>query len=135
MNGPSRSARLWLNAVVVAHLIITAVHGRAHDGARVALSHGANLFVFIVIVAAPVAGIMLAWWSVRVGSWIVGLAMAAALVFGFVNHFVIASPDHVAHVARQWQPLFTTTAVLLVLSEALGSVLAIRLVRERKAMS
>jgi hypothetical protein len=53
-------------------------------------------------------------------------------LFGLVNHFVVASPDHVAHVDRQWRDLFTTTAVLLTVSEALGTVLAIRFVRERQ---
>jgi Na+/proline symporter len=57
------------------------------------------------------------------------------LVFGFVNHFVFSSPDHVAHVARPWRPLFATTAVLLALTEALGSGLAIRLAREREKVS
>jgi hypothetical protein len=34
-------------------------------------------------------------------------------VFGLVNHFVIDSPDHVAHVTAAAAPLFATTAVLL----------------------
>ena len=61
--------------------------------------------------------------------------MAGSLVFGLVNHFVLASPDHVAHVAPEWRPLFTATAVLLALTEALGSGLAVRLARERKHVS
>jgi len=52
-----------------------------------------------------------------------------------VNHFVFASPDHVAHVARQWRPLFTTTAVLLALTEAIGAGLAIRIARGRNTVS
>ena len=58
--------------------------------------------------------------------------MAGSLVFGLVNHFVLASPDHVAHVSPEWRPLFATTAVLLAVTEAIGSGLAIRVVRERK---
>ncbi len=61
--------------------------------------------------------------------------MAGSLIFGFLNHFVFASPDHVAHVAPQWRPLFATTAVLLALTEVLGSGLAIRLARERRNVS
>ena len=34
--------------------------------------------------------------------------------------FLLASPDHVSHVAPQWRPLFATTAVLLALTEAAG---------------
>jgi hypothetical protein len=63
------------------------------------------------------------------------MAMAGSLVFGFLNHFVFASPDHVAHVARQWRPLFATTAVLLVLTEALSAGLALRLAQLRENVS
>ena len=54
------------------------------------------------------------------------MTMAASLVFGLVNHFVLTGPDHVVHVARHWRPLFTTTAILLALTEALGIELAVR---------
>ena len=47
-----------------------------------------------------------------------------SLVFGVVNHFLLESPDHVAQVAAQWRVLFGTTAVLLAVTEALGSGLA-----------
>ena len=30
-----------------------------------------------------------------------------------INHFIIAGPDHVAHVAAEWRALFGVTAVLL----------------------
>jgi len=65
---------------------------------------------------------------------LIALTMAGALVFGFVNHFVLSSPDHVAHVDPQWRPLFTTTAVLLALTEALGSGLAIQSLLRRKSL-
>jgi len=35
----------------------------------------------------------------------------------------------VAHVDRQWRTLFTTTAVLLALTEVLGTAVAIRVAR------
>jgi hypothetical protein len=55
---------------------------------------------------------------------LVGLSLTAALLFGVVNHFVLDSPDHVAHIVAQWKVLFGTTAVLLALTEALGAGLA-----------
>jgi hypothetical protein len=48
-----------------------------------------------------------------------------------VNHFMLSSPDHVAHVDPQWRTLFATTAVLLAVTEAVACGLAIRLARER----
>ena len=98
--------------------------------------HGsANLFVFSVILAGPLVGLVLTWPAERIGTWLIAMTMAGSLVFGVVNHFVFASPDHVAHVAQQWRPLFTTTAVLLAFTETIGCGLAIRLARERKDMS
>ena len=128
-------ARSWLIAAVLSHLVISIVHGMAHTGAQVPLSFAANLFVFIVILAGPLVGLALTWPAERIGNWVIGITMAGSLVFGLVNHFVFDSPDHVAHVDRQWRTLFTTTAVLLALTEALGTGLAIRLARERKNVS
>lgn len=121
---------IWLAAVVIAHLAISFVHGAAHAQAHVSMSPPANLFVFVVILAGPLIGLAWTLRSRRFGAWLIGLTMAASLVFGLVNHFILATPDHVSHVEPHWQPLFAATAVLLALTEALGSGLAFRLVRE-----
>src|SRR5262245_61115571 len=55
------------------------------------------------------------------GSWLIAVTMAGALIFGCANHFVFASPGHVSHVNPQWRQLFATTAVLLAVTEALRS--------------
>jgi len=135
MIGNVDSARRWLIAAVLAHLVVSLVHGAAHTGAQVPLSPAANLFVFIVILAGPLVGLALTWPAKRLGHWVVAFTMAGSLVFGLVNHFVYDSPDHVAHVAVPWRPLFATTAILLVLTESLGCILAIRRARERKSVS
>ena len=113
-------------AIVLLHFLVTVVHGTAHARANVPLSTAGNVFVLAVIVVGPWIGLGLMWWSERIGAWLIGLTMAAALVFGFVNHFVFVSPDHVAYVDAEWRPLFTTTAVLLVVTEAGGLGLALR---------
>lgn len=126
MNRFLSTEKLWLILLVAAHLIISMVHGAAHDGANIPLSRAGNLFVFIVIIAGPLAGLALIWPAQRAGALVIASAMAGSLIFGFLNHFVFASPDHVAHVAAQWRPLFATTAVLLALTEALSAGLALR---------
>jgi ABC-type xylose transport system permease subunit len=127
-----RSVLAWLTATVLAHLVVSMVHGVAHTQANVPLSLAANLFVYIVILAGPLIGLALTWWTPRLGGWLIALSMAGSLVFGLVNHFVLTSPDHVAHVDPQWRSLFATTAVLLAVTEALGVVLAAKfLARER----
>lgn len=123
---------IWLAGVVIAHLAISLLHGAAHAQAHVPMSPAANAFVFVVILAGPLIGLAWTWRSKRIGAWLIGVTMAASLVFGVVNHFVLASPDHVSHVEPRWQPLFAATAVLVAITEALGSGLAIRLVLERR---
>ena len=135
MGRNANPARSWLTAAVLSHLVISIVHGAAHAEALVPLSRAANLFVFSVILAGPLVGLALTWRAERIGSWLIAITLAGSLVFGLANHFVIAGPDHVAHIARQWRPLFTATAVLLALTELLGSGLAIRLAREKEKVS
>jgi hypothetical protein len=121
----------WMAGAVLVHLAITVAHGAAHSGAHVLLSPAANLFVFVVILAGPLLGLAISWRSVRLGSLIVALTMAGSLAFGFVNHFVLESPDHVRNVEAQWRMFFGTTAALLAITEALGLGLAVRLARQR----
>ena len=102
--------RLALAAVVVLHLIVTVGHGFAHGKAAVPLNLPSLVFVILVIQAGP----------------LIGLTMAASLLFGLLNHFVISSPDHVDHVVAIWRPLFETTAWLLVVTEAAGAILGLR---------
>ena len=85
----------------------------------------ATLFVFIVILAGPLVGLALTWRAARLGSWLIALTMAGSLAFGVVNHFLLASPDHVAQVDAAWRPLFAATAIALALTEGLGLGLAI----------
>ena len=129
-----RSTWMWVAAVVILHFVISVVHGNAHAKANVPLSTAGNVFVFTVIVAGPLIGLGVMWFSQRIGAWLIALTMAASFVFGFVNHFVFASPDHIAHVAAQWRPLFAATAVLLALTEALGAGLAVQTLRRTKSI-
>jgi len=127
----STNMRRGLTAVVLAHLGISIVHGWAHNGARVDLSPGAMLFVYVVILAGPLAGLVVMRWRASLGAALVAATMTGALLFGVVNHFVIAGSDHVAHVAAAWRPLFGLTAALLALTEAAAAAMALRYARAR----
>src|SRR6266851_5334477 len=115
-----------LPAIVVVHLAISIVHGRAHAGAHVALPAAGALFVYIVILAGPLLGLAVSPWRPRAGAWIVAGSMSGALIFGLINHFIIAGPDHVAHVAAEARALFGVTAALLIVSEAVGVAIGLR---------
>jgi hypothetical protein len=111
-----------LGALVLGHFVVALIHGAAHSGAGVALAPLPTAFVLIVIMAGPVAGLAVAYTlAPRAGAWVVASTMAAALVFGVVNHFILASPDHVLQVAAPWQFMFGATAVVLAASEALAA--------------
>jgi hypothetical protein len=117
---------ILLAAVVGLHLVICLVHGAAHTGARVPLSSAANLFVLLVIVAGPPVGLIVwRWLDPRAGTWAIAATLGASLAFGVINHFVIAGADHVAHIAPSWRVMFGVTAVLLVITEAFGSGVAV----------
>jgi hypothetical protein len=117
---PTRT-HAWLAVIVVSHLVISLVHGAAHSGAAVLLSPVGNLFVWVVILAGPLVGLILQRWSSAAGAWLIAFTMAASCVFGVVNHFVIQSADHIAHVIGPWSTTFALTAGLLAVTEAAGA--------------
>ena len=123
------AALRWLTIVVIGHLVINIVHGSAHAGARIPMTLAANLFIWIVILAGPLAGLWLSRSRPAAGGWVVAATMAGSLVFGIVNHYVIVSPDHVSHVAAEWRALFAVTAALLVVTEIAGVVAGLTSVR------
>ncbi|HMF93548.1 MAG TPA: hypothetical protein VKE96_04605 [Vicinamibacterales bacterium] len=126
-----RTERAALAAIVLIHLIVSFIHGAAHAGAQVFLPFAGTLFVYIVILAGPLAGLALMPWRPQAGAGLVALTMTGSLLFGLVNHFIIPGSDHVAHVAREWQSMFATSATLLAVLEAAGAVLGLRLALRR----
>jgi hypothetical protein len=121
-----RTIDSWLSGVVLAHLLMTFVHGAAHRSAQVGLGPAGMLFVLIVIEIAPLVGLGLSIAGRRIGGWIVASSMAASLLFGLINHFLLGGPDHVSSVAADSRALFTSSAILLVLSEAAGVLVGAR---------
>jgi F0F1-type ATP synthase membrane subunit a len=121
MNGKTALA-----AVVLTHLAVSLVHGMAHSGAQVALDIAGTLFVYIVILIGPLAGLAVSRWRPQTGAWIVALTMSGSLVFGLINHFMIQGMDHVNHVVPAWRSLFASTAALLVVVEAAGAAIGLR---------
>ena len=69
--------------------------------------------------------------------WLLLLSMLGALIFGVCYHYLIISPDHVAHLPPgDARGMFRITAVLLVATEAVGVVVSaaslLRLQRHKK---
>jgi len=113
--------------VVVIHLLVTLAHGAAHTELAIELSFWMNIYVYVVILAGPLVALGLIWRGIgRPGYALLFLTMAGSFLFGAYHHFVLESPDHVAHVpAGAWGTTFAGSAVALAIIEAAGCAVAI----------
>jgi hypothetical protein len=120
------STRVWVAIVVLAHLVVNVLHGQAHRSLGVGLSNWQQLYVIAVILLAPLVAFALSFTRyLRAGLWLLFVSMLGSLVFGACYHYVIISPDHVAHLpAGETRGLFRVTALLLLITEALGVVVS-----------
>lgn len=116
----------WVTLAVVAHLIVVLLHGQAHTRLGVGLSSWQNSYVLAVIVAAPLVALLFVFTRfVRAGLWLLLASMLGSLIFGLCYHYLIISPDHVSHLpAGDARGLFQTTAVLLLVTEGFGVIVA-----------
>src|SRR5690349_14842172 len=114
--------RFLVTAVVVAHLIVNILHGQAHTSLAIGLSNWQQLYVVIVILLAPLFALIFSFTRyVRAALWLLLVSMLGALIFGVCYHYLIISPDHVAHLPPgDARGMFRITAVLLVATEAVG---------------
>ncbi len=129
-----RSIALLTSLSVLVHLVVSIVHGRAHEQLAVGLSNWQNSYVMIVILIAPLVAMALIWTRyARDGLVLLMFSMAGSLIFGVVYHYVLISPDHVSHLPPgDAQGLFRTTALLLALTELFGLATALWGLRESR---
>jgi hypothetical protein len=130
-----RSPKALAAALVGAHAVVTLVHGAAHAALGVFTSVAANAFIVLVIGLGPFVGLaLLAGGRRSLGAAVLAATMAGSFVFGAWNHFVVAGPDHVAHLAPgPWRATFQVTAVLLAATETAGTALGLGLLGAREA--
>lgn len=123
--------RAWVTIAVFAHLIVNLLHGQAHTRLGVGLSDWQNVYVLAVILVAPLIAFALSFTRyARAGLWLLLVSMLGSLIFGLCYHYIIISPDHVSHLpAGEARGLFRFTAVLLLITEAFGVVVASRALR------
>jgi len=120
------SQRAWVTIAVVAHFIVALVHGQAHTRLGVGLSNWQQFYVLTIIVVAPLIALALSFTRYAgAGLWLLLASMLGSLIFGACYHYIIISPDHVAHLpVGEARGLFRATAVLLLITEAFGVVVA-----------
>ncbi len=118
--------------VILVHLLLVAVHGRAHRHLLISLTHAQEIFILAGVLLGPlVAALLLVSRAPRAGAWLLLLSMAASLAFGAYYHFLAIGPDNIRSVSSgSWGRVFQASAVLLILSEALGVGASIALLRK-----
>jgi len=112
---------------VLAHLLVSLVHGYAHTELGVGLSAWQNWYVVVVITLAPLVALALVWMrQERIGFALLVISMAGSLIFGGYFHYIGISPDHVSHLPPgDAQGTFRVTAVLLLATEMFGAVVGV----------
>ena len=122
---------LLVTLIVLAHLVINVLHGQAHTKLGVGLSNWQQAYVVLVILLAPLVALVMSWTRfARAGVWLLFVSMLGALIFGGVYHYIIISNDHVAHLPPgDARGLFQVTAVLLLVTETAGVLVAAIILR------
>ena len=128
---PYRRLAAISTLVVTANLLIGAAHMLAHLQLGVALAPSQDIFVSLVIVSSPIAAAVLVRTPLRrIGANLLIGSMAGAFVFSTYFHYVLVSPDHVAHLPEgelQW--LFRLTAASLLVAQGLGVTIGVLMMR------
>jgi len=121
MNVTNRAIRFLSVALVLAHLVISTFHGRAHHGAMVTLTTFGYVYVLVVITLAPLVagGLLFTRWA-KPGALLLALSMFGSFAFGSWYHFLSATTDNVTEVHGPWSSTFFWTASALALIEIAG---------------
>ncbi len=133
-----REAFIMTIFLIVHHTIAT-LHGDAHNNLAILLSDLQNLFVGIVLILLPIVAVILLWTRFAgTGLWVMLLSMASSLAFDVYHHYILISPDHIAHLPDgpvEHHTHFIWTANAIAGLQLIGVVLAIYflIVRNRKA--
>jgi hypothetical protein len=119
--------RAPLGAIVLIHFFVLLWHGAMQVEIPVPLTASETIFVVLIIFLTPLAGAGLLWTSYRTaGVWLIILAMLGSLLFGFINHFIRATPDYVLAVPPSvWRHSFVVSAALLAVIEMVGTMMGV----------
>jgi hypothetical protein len=113
--------RIVITALVGFHLIASFWHGSAHAQLAIALPPEKTIFVYVVILIAPIVAAVLVWTRyISIGLWVFFLSMLAAFLFGAYHHYVLVSPDNIGHLpvgSPESHSQFITSAAIIALLE------------------
>ena len=130
MPAPSRTRPFGALVLVLIHLIVSTLHGRAHQAAMVTLTTFGYVYVIVVITLTPlVAAALLFTRKKKTGALLLALSMSGSFIFGFWYHFLSQTNDNVTQVHGAWHSTFLWTAITLAVIELAGTIVGFRLFR------
>jgi hypothetical protein len=120
--------KILIAGLVTIHLAASLWHGSAHTQLAIALPPDKNAFVFVVILIAPIVAAGLLWTRyISIGLWVFFLSMLGALLFGAYHHYVLVSPDNIAHLPSgrpESHSQFIASAAVIALLELVSALVA-----------
>ena len=85
-------------ALAAMHLAVTLWHSGAHSELAIGLPPLKLFYAYAVIVIAPPVGAALLYTRfARPGLWLFTAAMLGSLLFATYHHYILVSPDNIAH--------------------------------------
>ncbi len=113
--------RLVITGLVAVHLAASLWHGNAHTRLAIYLPTAKTLFVFIVILIAPIVAAALVWTRyITIGLWVLFFSMLGCFLFGGYHHYLLVSPDNISHLpagSPEAHSQFITSAAVIALLE------------------
>ena len=90
--------KLVVAALAVLHLGLTVWHTGAHEELQIGLPPLKLAYAYaVIVIAPPLAGALAFTRFARAALWIFTLAMVGSLVFAVYHHYILVSPDNIAH--------------------------------------
>jgi hypothetical protein len=113
--------KIVITGLVIVHLAASLWHGSAHTHLGIELSTEQTLFVYIIVIIAPVVAAILVWTRyLSTGLWVFFLSMLGSFLFGAYHHYVLVSPDNISHLppgTPESHSHFITSACVIALVE------------------
>jgi len=110
--------------LVIVHAIITTPHSIAHTNLHIAMDTWQNIYIFLVILIAPIVAAVLIWKRRSSGFMLLTISMIGSFLFGVYYHFIAIGSDNVFTLpASSWTLTFQSTAWLLAITELAGVVI------------
>ena len=123
-----KQGAILLTLLVLMHHAVALIHDSAHSELAIFLSMFQKSFIYIVITALPVVGVILLWTSCqKIGLYLIILGMGGGLAFGIYHHYMFQSPDHISYLPKgsvQAQETFIWTAGILAIFEGVCAAVA-----------